>query len=448
MNKKKKILSIGVVTVLLAGLAGCSVDTGNASANTESKESSSSKNGKLTIMLSAGDSGATGVKTAFDKAAEIMGISLEYSTFPDDQFLNVLNTKGATGNLDDVIYSTANLPDIPYKELAALDGEWIEQMSDTTMPFIVNPDEGNDDILLAPIGAESNYGLAYNKKVLDKAGVEVPIMNYADFTAACEKIKAAGVTPVYLSNKEVWTAQILLQASFTGVLENQEGLVEKLVTNQVKPQDVPEIEELWQNVADLKKNGFINEDCLSATHEMGKRALANGEAAFYAVTDSVYGEIENEFPELIGDLGMTICPMWSDEKDAYVTRSSSSKRLSVNKNSENLDLAKEFVNTCMTEPVLKVFYEVQPGIAPFKDLGYELHMSEWNKEMEALAETIPVKADWGNQIYDGELKFREFWGDFTLRGQSLFADVPVKDVLEQWYTSYAESAKAKRLEGF
>ena len=36
----------------------------------------------------------------------------------------------------------------------------------------------------------------YNKTIFDKLGLKVPT-NYAEFKAACDKILAAGITPIY-----------------------------------------------------------------------------------------------------------------------------------------------------------------------------------------------------------------------------------------------------------
>lgn len=403
----------------------------------------------LTIMISANDSSGTAVKDAVNTAAEIMGIKVEYSVFPDDQFLNVLNTKGATGNLDDVIITAYNLGDMPYNQLAPLEGEWLDHVSDASMPLLYSPD-GSGNVVYAPFGAESNMGLAYNKEVLEEAGVTLPLKNYQEFIDACEKIKAIGKTPVYVSAKETWTPQILLLTSFTGVLENKEGLIEELTTNQIKPQDVPEIVEIWSNVKNLQDAGYVNEDCLSATHEMGKKAIAEGTAAFYAVTDGAYGEISSEYPDLIDNVGYTICPMWSNEEDAYVMANGTTKKIGVYKDSENLDMAKEFVNTMLTEEPLTVYYEGSPGPAPFKDLGFELNMSDWNRELQELAESegLPEMSDWSNLVKDGQVVFSAFFGDFDLRVQSLFAGVSAEDAVTQWYESYAEDAKARRLEGF
>ena len=98
MKMKKWVL--GAIGLMCAGLF-----TTAASAET------------LTVMIGSEDSGGVAVKAAMDKAAEIMGIDLEYSVFPTDQFLNVLNTKGATGNLDDVIFTSYSLSDLPYNDV-------------------------------------------------------------------------------------------------------------------------------------------------------------------------------------------------------------------------------------------------------------------------------------------------------------------------------------------
>jgi len=49
-------------------------------------------------------------------------------------------------------------------------------------------------------------GLFYNKKLLAKVGVAAPA-SWADFLAACKKLKAAGVSPIALGSKNRWPAQ-------------------------------------------------------------------------------------------------------------------------------------------------------------------------------------------------------------------------------------------------
>lgn len=431
MHMKKRLLSM-----ILAGAMAVTAFTIPVLADSK---------GTLTVMIGSGDGGGVAVKTALDKAAEIMGVEVEYSVFPDDQFLNILNTKGATGNLDDIIFTSFSLSDLPYNEFAVLEGDWVEKIKDSTQQFTVNPQTG--ETIFAPFGAESNMGFAYNKAIIEEAGVELPIADYASFLEACEKVKAIGITPVYVSAQENWTPQILLLTSFTSTLM-KDGLVDKLITNEVKPQEVESIVKIWDNVYKLQENDLINADYKSATHDMGKKAIANGEAAFYAVTDGAYGEIMNEYPELIDGVGMTTVPMWDNAEDAFVMANRSNRCMAVSKNSENLELAKEFINTCLTEEVMSTYYELSPGAVPYKDLGFDLPMSAWNEEMGVLAQTLPSYGDWCNALYDGAPKLNPFYGDFEWKVQAMFTGKTAEEAVTEWYTKYAEDAKAKRVEGF
>jgi len=262
---------------------------------------SAEEKAKLTVMMSSGDYGPDTIKVALGKAAEILGVELVFDVYPDDQMLNVVNTKLATGNAGDLIVHNFGLTDVSAKDLAPLSGEWTDAITTTTKPLCVDT-EGN--VLKAPLGGESNMGFIYNKKVLEESGVNLPINNYAEFIDACEKIKAAGFVPVYISNKEVWTAQILLLTTMTSVFANDAELIEGITTNTVKPWESEKLVKLWENALSLKDLGYINEDYMSATNDMAFEAVAYGECAFYAQLDSAYGSLAEAYPEEIGNLGM------------------------------------------------------------------------------------------------------------------------------------------------
>lgn len=446
-KRTTKGIAIMISVVMLTGLTGCSVDTGTTTSDSKKEKNEGGKRETLTVMIGAGDGGGEAAKAALNKAAEIVDADVELSIFPDDQFLNVLNTKGATGNLDDLIFTSFSLPDLPYNELAELDGEWLDNVTDVSKQFLFNPDD-SDSVVMAPFGAESNMGLAYNKKVLEQAGVELPILDYASFIKACEKMKAIGVTPLYVSAKESWTPQILLLSSMTSTIMKEDNLAEKLAANEIKPGEVQGLQDLWANVAALKEKGMINEDHMSATHDMGKKAIAEGTAGFYAVTDAAYGEIKSEYPDLIEGVGMTVTPMWNDTDLSFVMTNRTSRTIAVSKKSKNLELAKKFVDACLSEEVLTAYYDLSPGAAPFKNLDFELAMSPWNAEMQEMAKDMPSYGDWANALYDGKAILNPFWGDFDLNVQSMFSGKSSQDAIEAWYQKYADDAKAKRLEGF
>ena len=399
----------------------------------------------LTVMMSSGDFGPDTIKVALGKAAEIMGVELAFDVYPDDQFLNVVNTKLATGNAGDIIVHNFGLTDVSASDLAPLSGEWIDHITTTTKPLCLDP-EGN--VLKAPLGGESNMGFLYNKKVLEASGVKLPIRNYAELMAACDQIKAAGFVPVYVSNKEVWTAQILLLTTMTSVFANDPELIQGIVTNTLKPWESEKLVKLWENALSLKERGYINEDYMSATNDMAFEALAEGECAFYAQLDSAYGTLAESYPEKVDEIGMMYVPLWDDEADGYVLFGTAINYLSAVKASPKAETAKEFINTMLSEEALTLYYQLSPGAVPYNNLGFELNMSPFNREMKGYAETWPSLGDFNNSTYDGETPLEAFYGAFNEQIQGLFAGKTVREAMESWYNAYAADAQARRVEGF
>lgn len=458
---KKLVAMFLACSLAVCGLVGCggedgtqaNSDTGqNESNGVESQgeetvggETQQAGGQKLRIMMSSGDFGADTIKPALEKAAEIMGITIEYDVIPDDQMLNVANTQLATGNADDIILHNFGLSDVSAKDLAPLEGAWTEQITSTTKPLCVDE---NGNVLKAPLGGESNMGLLYNKKVLEASGVTLPLNNYSEFIEACEKIKAAGYTPVYISNKEVWTAQILLLTSMTSIFANDPELIQQIITNQIQPKDVPELVKLWENAVSLKDLGYINSDYMSATNDMAFEALVDGECAFYAQMDNAYGTLATAYPDQVADIGMTYTSLWDDEANGYVLFDSATNYLSAVAANENVELAKEFINTVLTQDVLTVYYDVNPGSVPYDNLGYELNTNPFNKEMREYAENMARYGTFNNNSYDGSTPLEAFYGAFNEQIQGLFSGKSVEEAMDSWYNAYASDANARRVEGF
>lgn len=71
-------------------------------------------------------------------------------------------------------------------------------------------------------------GLVYNKEVLEKAGVEVPIKTLSDFFDAAQKIKANGQIPLYINFGAQWPLQ--QWDKFPLVVEGNDGVYERMLT--------------------------------------------------------------------------------------------------------------------------------------------------------------------------------------------------------------------------
>jgi raffinose/stachyose/melibiose transport system substrate-binding protein len=405
------------------------------------------KDATLTLTLLANDGKSEAITQSIKKVEDILGIKVQMNVVPDDQGLNMVRTKIVTGNADDIIVHPWGAFELPVDLLAPLDGPWTAKIADATRPFCLSYKDSTK-IIKAPFGGQSNFGFIYNKEILKKAGVKLPMRNFKELSAACEAVKKLGVTPILLSNKENWTAQVLFLSSQTGIFMNDLGLVQKIAENKIKPADIPALVKHWENGKALLTKGYINSDYMSTTHPMAMQEMAEGKAAFYCSLDSFYGDLAKDYPEQVKNLGMTNTPLWDDEKYAMVMTNPSGLFFSVPANGKNVALAKQFIDTFLSQEVMTLYYSLKPGMAPFKDLGYELSQSPWNKEMGEYGKTIKQYGDWTNSLYGGKPTLNSFWGDFNLQAQGLFAGKSAQDSLKAWYTKYAIDAKAKKFPGF
>ena len=78
----------------------------------------------------------------------------------------------------------------------------------------------------------SNYFVVnYNKEIFEKHGISVP-KTYAEFKAACDKIKAAGITPIYEPISDGWHHVLWFPMVGPRYEELNPGLADQLNANE------------------------------------------------------------------------------------------------------------------------------------------------------------------------------------------------------------------------
>ena len=385
--------------------------------------------------------------TSWNTDALLKGISLyedttgnkvEMEVIPDDQISDLIKTRLATNaDVPDVIafhdgpFTSQQI--VNYFE--PLEGEWIGKLNEEHLDKKYK--EKNGEVYRAPYGSLTTLGLIYNKQIMEDNNISLPIMSYTDLIAVCETLKSNGITPMSISNKENWTAQIL------GLDQNLSGLTaeeyEALKSGQLNYADVESLQKLLSNMVGLRDNGYINEDFMSTTMDMSIEDVATGECAMTPAGAWSYSVLETNFPDAVENVGMIPVPISDDS--IYVNINTSSKFFWVTKNgkSGNSELGKDFVNFMMSDETMQAMYEVEPGICPIQ--GLEVKQNSWEKEMVGYSETIPYAK------VIGELSGFST-GDFATPIQQLFGGKSVHDTLECWYDDCVQQNKAARTEGF
>jgi raffinose/stachyose/melibiose transport system substrate-binding protein len=176
------------------------------------------------------------------------------------------------------VFATHGWAKIRYGEflLDLRDQPWATQLDPAIKPAVTD-DAGK--VYVLPIDQEKT-GPAFNADILEQYGVEVPL-TWNDFMAACETIKTKSegkVDCVHMGGADSWPVGQFYDFFSTSLAISPTPNDEQALLNGTY--DWSKYTVLSQNLLDLKTNGYLNEDALTAKYTDSAAALAEGKAAF------------------------------------------------------------------------------------------------------------------------------------------------------------------------
>lgn len=143
-------------------------------------------------------------------------------------------------------------------------------------------------IYSVPVNIHRGNVLWYNKKVFEENGLQAPT-TFDEFFEVADKLKAKGITPLALGDKESWTATHLFETVLLGKLGAEEYT--KLWNGELALDDKKVVEA----VETFKKMlSYINEDHSSRNWQDASQLVANGEAAMNVMGDWAKGYFVND----------------------------------------------------------------------------------------------------------------------------------------------------------
>ncbi len=146
-----------------------------------------------------------------------------------------------------------------------------------------------------PLNIMRNNTLWYNKKLVAKLGIHIPLNTLDDFFAACKKIKAAGYIPYAVgagAGQEFWLGEIF-DMFVLAVPDGGPQYLEKLFAGKADPLHDPAIREALAALKELKDNGYINSDWDALTWDQAGDLVASGKAVFCQMGDWMEGHFKS-----------------------------------------------------------------------------------------------------------------------------------------------------------
>ena len=273
--------------------------------------------------------------------------------------------------------------------------------------------------------------LAYNKELFAKAGLSSAPTTFNDLLQDCRKLKAAGITPIGMGNKDGYFGAWFFSNFGKQNLDNVDQL-KQAVIGQADITD-PKYTGFYEPMHQLKANGCLNDDIASLTLDQGMAKFGTGQAAMAWGTDGIVTKWAGQLGQ--DKIGVARTPKWGNGKLADVHNTTQSSSAFITSWSKNKQAAAQFL-TWLHEPAnLASWYETT-GIFP-ADSGFD---------------RSAIKTDLGRQLWKFDSSAGSVWlenylppsvdGDGNLAaGQVITSGGSVKDAVgtfrkatEKWRT--------------
>lgn len=223
---------------------------------------------------------------AFQQTEEGKNVEFHFEEIPTtDAFNQKIKLLISSGDLPDIVFNGGN----NITELAAKSGkvadltpyfdadpEWEALFDETSLEF--NMVDGK--IYGVPVSKEISY-IYYNKDLFAQAGIEAPEVAYADWNAffeACDKLKAAGITPVGMDTADSgWLTNLWMSA-----LIGTNGDTGNQWMNSMYPTDfnTPEVVAAAETVQKMFQE-YTTADAVGGKYDPMATHFFNGEVAMF-----------------------------------------------------------------------------------------------------------------------------------------------------------------------
>ncbi|MBW5448937.1 extracellular solute-binding protein [Cohnella sp. CFH 77786] len=444
INKWIKPSALLLASALAISLTACGSNNANNAVGSdhgasESASSGSAKGEKVTIELAISKSSQdyAFIKEELLKQFEDQtNIHVNVQMLPSEQVTTVLQTKLAVGEAPDLVpYNLASaVNDLNLeRNFEILDDQpWVSRLL-------------NKDVLSAyghvygfQLSQDAGIqGVVYNKDIFKDLNISIP-KNYDELVAAAEKIKASGITPIYMPFKDMWATNIWMGSAFADyVSKNDPTFWDDLNANKKKWTDMPEFANIIDKQYQLYKKGLTNSDVLSDSYDMASGKFINKEVAMMFMGDWFINDLASKAPDL--HLGLFPIPY---AEDAKMGASPVGGQLFIPKKAKHMEEAKKFLEFLASKDVAQKIVNANKFVSNFNDVTTP-ELPEYKKEIvdNYITPKKTVVTSDAFMLVDISEEYRYY--------QDIFAGGKTpQQALEAWQKKFAQLMKDKGAAGF
>lgn len=224
-------------------------------------------------------------KAVKDFEAANPNITIKMEAVADDPYKDKIRVVMASGNVPDIFFSWSGEYAGQFVRAgraldltAALgDAAWKGRFSEATL----EPFRYGGKLYGVPMNLSGKF-MAYNKALFAKAGIaEVP-KDFDELIAACEKLKAAGITPISLGTQAPWTAAHYIGDWNARLVPDAVRRADyALKTDDDKLFTHPGYAEALKRFQEFAQKGYFNASTNAINNSIARGAFTAGKAAMF-----------------------------------------------------------------------------------------------------------------------------------------------------------------------
>ncbi len=323
-----KIFSLILAVSIMVSLAACGGSNQNGSSSTTgsnatggestaAQTSSADEKVTLSIMNMFPNTATDGNSIAFRKMLEQFktenpNITINEEALNSNTYETKIATVAAGNQLSDIfVFKGSMLKEFinngliqPVDDVLNADPAWKSQFYEG----IFNDFVTDGKTYGIPFQKLDTHLIFYNEKMFSDAGITSFPKTWADFVSAIDKLKAKGITPIVMGNKDNWVAESCMLSTlgdrFTGTdwfnsIKNKGG---------AKFTD-PEFVTALKTMQDLAKMGAFNSDINTIDNAQQKTNYYNGKAAMFMEGNWAISSVIHDAPkDILDNTGVAILP--------------------------------------------------------------------------------------------------------------------------------------------
>lgn len=357
--KKKLLATLLCAALTVTALAGCGGSSGSESSGTQTEETQTEP--QTTETESAADSSeseeeveiymfisspeyADAINTLIAEYKNVKpNVTINYETTQND-YPTMLKAKLNAGECPDIFASTAGKEIETYKEYSYdLTGQPVQEAMLPAIQASMVDASGNGCYAFHFVGDQ--YGIIYNQDCLDAAGVTSLPKTLDELEECCEKLQAAGIQPFSCGWAEWWVFKQSLIPFLTESVDNYAAFVSDMESGVDSINNHEMMSENMFRFVDIVKANCESKPLESDLASM-EAALATGKAAMGL---GMGPWAESSLLAINPDMNISYggYPVSDDPAQCQIA-AGASQALRVNKDSEHLQEALDFINWWFT----------------------------------------------------------------------------------------------------